>query len=460
MDLGDRRCGHRRAVEGAKTSRSGRPRSASTTARRPRRARRDPVPQVGTRRPARRGGSPRRRDDLAELDVDGPSRSKAWRSRREMPSRDSGPAPPALMGRPQPATAPPSSTRSSWPAGGRAGVGAGGRGPGPGSWPGPSPRTARPATELVGTDLPRPVRREGEEGLGHGTATRLGEACRAGSQPVDCPDGRLPGQAAPRRRPAPPARRRARWGHPRRRRPGNSCSSTSASGSSGGWGWPRRGSGSSGASCSWRSASGATSSGPSLGVTAHLRSIPTARRSRPAGGARPALPWAPGPGGRGSGGRADGMGLFDGTGVPGAAGLGGAFCREEVEPLELVFPYAVRIRDPEDAGPGRPLAPAGEGAGAVGHLPGRGTGWARVRPAEAGPAQRDHRPLRHRPRRSSVARPPTPATWRSWPPTAPRTRRSAGSAAHEPGDLVGLLDDRAPGWLGPEPVHDPRGPRR
>ena len=37
---------------------------------------------------------------------------------------------------------------------------------------------------------------------------------------------------------------------------------------------------------------------------------------------------------------------------------------------------------------------------------------------------------------------------------------AVAQAAHEPGDVLGLLDDRAPGRVRPEPVQDPRRPRR
>ena len=70
------------------------------------------------------------------------------------------------------------------------------------------------------------------------------------------------------------------------------------------------------------------------------------------------------------------------------------FCREEVEPLDYVFPYAVRSPDPMVKAL-RPEPPAaGQGPGPVGDLPRRGARRPRLRPAQARPAQRDHRPLR------------------------------------------------------------------
>ena len=137
------------------------------------------------------------------------------------------------------------------------------------------------------------------------------------------------------------------------------------------------------------------------------------------------------------------------------------FCREEVEPLDLVFPGAVRSPGPEDArrwsirckqqvkdrglwalfldeelgGPGfgqLKLALLNE---ILGRLP-VGAG----RSSAPGARHRQHGDpgrLRHRGAEGALAVP-----------------------ADEPGDLVGLLDDRAAGRVGPQPVQDPRGPRR
>src|SRR5450432_199759 len=77
------------------------------------------------------------------------------------------------------------------------------------------------------------------------------------------------------------------------------------------------------------------------------------------------------------------------------------FCREEVEPLEYVFPYAVRSPDPKVKA------------------------YVRGLHRQHG----DARGLRHRGAEGAVARP-----------------------ADQPGDVLGLLDDRAAGRVRSEPV--------
>ena len=135
------------------------------------------------------------------------------------------------------------------------------------------------------------------------------------------------------------------------------------------------------------------------------------------------------------------------------------FCREEVEPLDYVFPYAVRSPDPKVRALSRPPG-AGQGPGPVGDLPRRGARRPGLRPAQARPAQRDPRPLpvgaadvrrrRARHRQHGDAR-------------RLRHRGAEGAlarAAAQPGDVLGVLDDRAAGRLRPEPVQDPRRARR
>ena len=55
---------------------------------------------------------------------------------------------------------------------------------------------------------------------------------------------------------------------------------------------------------------------------------------------------------------------------------------------------------------------------------------------------------------------PTPATPRSWPTTAPRSSASGTCGRCWPGDLVHLLDDRAPGRLRSQLLHLPGGAGR
>ena len=132
------------------------------------------------------------------------------------------------------------------------------------------------------------------------------------------------------------------------------------------------------------------------------------------------------------------------------------FCREEVEPLDYVFPYAVRSKDPkikalvkglqdqvkeqglwalfldEDlGGPGFGQLKLG----LINEILGR-YGSAPAIFGDRGARHREHgdaRRVRHRRAEEALAR-----------------------ADAEPGDVLGVLDDRAPGRLGPEPVQDPR----
>ncbi len=135
------------------------------------------------------------------------------------------------------------------------------------------------------------------------------------------------------------------------------------------------------------------------------------------------------------------------------------FCRDEVEPLEYVFPYAIRSKEPEDPRPGQGPAGSGSGPGPVGDLPRRRARRSRLRPAEARAPERDPRPLpvgaadvrrgRARHRQHGDAR-------------RVRNRRAEEALARadaQPGDVVGVLDDRAAGRFRSEPVPHPRRAR-
>ncbi len=136
------------------------------------------------------------------------------------------------------------------------------------------------------------------------------------------------------------------------------------------------------------------------------------------------------------------------------------FCREEVEPLDLVFPYAVRSRDPkikalvkdlqdeikaqglwaifldeELGGPGYGQLKLGLLNEILGKYPSAPQMF-----GAAAPDNRQHgdaRRVRHR-----------------------RAERALVEADAQPGDVVGLFDDRTTGRIRPEPLQDPRGPRR
>ena len=103
------------------------------------------------------------------------------------------------------------------------------------------------------------------------------------------------------------------------------------------------------------------------------------------------------------------------------------FCREEVEPLDLVFPYAVRSPDPKIKAIVKGLQDQVKEQGL----------WAIFLDEELGGPGYGQLKLgllneilgRYRRRRRCSARPrPTPATWRCSRRTAPRSRRSAGSS--------------------------------
>ena len=131
------------------------------------------------------------------------------------------------------------------------------------------------------------------------------------------------------------------------------------------------------------------------------------------------------------------------------------FCREEVEPLELVFPYAVRIRDPKMRALVDPLQDQVKEQGLWAIFLDKELGGPGVRPAQVGPAQRDPRPLRHGP---LDLRLPGPRHRQHGDPGRLRHRGAEGAVAlpaHEPGDLVGLLHDRARGRLGPRTCSRP-----
>ena len=104
------------------------------------------------------------------------------------------------------------------------------------------------------------------------------------------------------------------------------------------------------------------------------------------------------------------------------------FCREEVEPLDYVFPYAVRSQDPKIKALVKGLQDQVKDQGL----------WAIFLDEElGGPGYGQLKlgllneilgryPLGAR--RCSAPPRPTPGTWRCSPPTAPTSRRSAGSS--------------------------------
>jgi alkylation response protein AidB-like acyl-CoA dehydrogenase len=103
------------------------------------------------------------------------------------------------------------------------------------------------------------------------------------------------------------------------------------------------------------------------------------------------------------------------------------FCREEVEPLEYVFPYAVRSKDPKIRALVKGLQDQvrDQGLWAIfldEELGGPGYGQLKLGLLNEILGRYPSAPQMLGPRR------PTPATWRCSPHTEPRSRRSAGSS--------------------------------
>ncbi len=120
------------------------------------------------------------------------------------------------------------------------------------------------------------------------------------------------------------------------------------------------------------------------------------------------------------------MGLPDRSRVPGEAGLGAQqFCEEKVEPLHWVFPHAVRSPDPAVKAYVRQLQQEVKDQGLWAifldeELGGPGFGQLKLGLLNEVIGRFPAAP------QLFGAAAPTPATWRCWRPTAPRSRRRAG----------------------------------
>ena len=116
------------------------------------------------------------------------------------------------------------------------------------------------------------------------------------------------------------------------------------------------------------------------------------------------------------------MGLLDRARVPEEARLGRGVLPEEVEPLDYVFPYAVRSPDPRSRRYVRGLQQQikDQGLWAIfldEELGGPGFGQLKLACSTRSSAATPRR------RRCSAPPPPTPGTWRSSPPTAPSEQK-------------------------------------
>ena len=154
------------------------------------------------------------------------------------------------------------------------------------------------------------------------------------------------------------------------------------------------------------------------------------------------------------------MGLLDRSGVPEEARLGRGVLQGGGRAARVRLPVRGALARSQGEGLRPRPAAADQGPGAVGALPRRGARRSRLRPAQAGAAERGHRPLlgraadvrRRRPRHREHR-------------DARRLRHrgaeeAVAGAAAQPGHVLGVLDDRAPGRLRPQPVQDPRRARR
>ena len=135
------------------------------------------------------------------------------------------------------------------------------------------------------------------------------------------------------------------------------------------------------------------------------------------------------------------------------------FVQTEIEPIDLAFGHDARVRQDRTRCTARSLPPLQEQVKAQGlwacHLGPDlgGLGYGQVKLALD---QRDPRPVELGAERRSAARRPTPATPRSSPTTARRSRRTKYLQPLLDGKIVSLLlDDRAAGRRRPRRVHVP-----
>src|SRR5918997_1969583 len=153
-------------------------------------------------------------------------------------------------------------------------------------------------------------------------------------------------------------------------------------------------------------------------------------------------------------GHTHGVGLFHRPGVSGAARLGRAVLSRGDRAVQHRVPGGRALEASEDAADGRRPPAADQGPRALGALPRPRARWPRLRPAQAGAHQRDPGPL---PRGAGVLRHRRARHRQHGDARRLRHRRAEGALAlpaHAAGDLVGVLDDRAPGRVRPEPVQD------
>ena len=136
------------------------------------------------------------------------------------------------------------------------------------------------------------------------------------------------------------------------------------------------------------------------------------------------------------------------------------FCREEVEPLDYVFPYAVRSPDPVVKAYVRSLQQQVKDQGLWAifldeELGGPGFGQLKL-----GLLNEVIGRYGSAPQMFGAAAPDTGNMEMLAAYGTEEQKERWLDPAHQPGDVLRVLDDRAAGWLGPEPVQDLRDARR
>ena len=155
------------------------------------------------------------------------------------------------------------------------------------------------------------------------------------------------------------------------------------------------------------------------------------------------------------------MGFLERARVPGEARLGRGVLPRGGRAARVRVPVRGPVAGPEDQGAGQGPAGPGQGPGPLGDLPRRGSRRARATASSSSACST----------RSSGRYPSAPQMFGSGrarhrehgDARGVRHRRAEGALAHaaaQPGDLLGVLDDRAAGRVGPEPLQDVRDARR
>ena len=156
--------------------------------------------------------------------------------------------------------------------------------------------------------------------------------------------------------------------------------------------------------------------------------------------------------------RRRGLGLLDRSRIPEEARLGRGVLQGGGGTPRVRVPLRRAIEGPEDPGAGQEPARPGEGAGPVGDVPRRGARWPRLRTAQARSAQRGDRPL---PLGTADVRRRRAGHREHGDARRLRHRRAEAAVArtaHEPGDVLRLLHDRAARGLGPATCSRPTPP--